>query len=411
MNLSYDNELIFVQIASYRDPQLLPTIKDCIAKADNPENLRFGICWQRDENDSWENLDEYINLPTFTIMDVHWAKSKGLGWARHHIQKMWKGEKYTLQLDSHHRFQQSWDTMLLEMMEQTGVQKPIITTYATPYEPSPDGDSLKDGIFKMVGERFSTYGTILFFPHHINETYDKPIPARFVSGHFFFTLGIHCVEYKYDPHIYFAGDEISLSIRSYTLGYDIFHPHKSVLYHYYLRDGRTKHWDDFNAVKKKEGVIDKLWHEMNEDSLRRLRHLLREEDNNIDLGEYGLGNSRTFEEYEKYAGINFKLRRLHPETIKGINPPIKNNVSNWDEIVEKEYNLTLCIPETTNFKFIYIGVEDSKGQVLHRVDLKEYSKSINISFKAYETPYKWVYWPHYQEGWGSDRKDFILSNI
>ena len=43
---------IFVQIASYRDPELLPTIRDCIDKAKYPENLTFGICLQRDENES-----------------------------------------------------------------------------------------------------------------------------------------------------------------------------------------------------------------------------------------------------------------------------------------------------------------------------------------------------------------------
>ena len=33
------NNKIFIQIASYRDPQLVPTIEDMIAKAKNPENL------------------------------------------------------------------------------------------------------------------------------------------------------------------------------------------------------------------------------------------------------------------------------------------------------------------------------------------------------------------------------------
>ncbi len=44
---------IFVQIASYRDPELLPTIRDCIDKAKYPENLTFGICWQHDETESF----------------------------------------------------------------------------------------------------------------------------------------------------------------------------------------------------------------------------------------------------------------------------------------------------------------------------------------------------------------------
>jgi len=37
---------IFVQLASYRDPQLIPTIEDMLAKADNKDQFVFGICWQ-----------------------------------------------------------------------------------------------------------------------------------------------------------------------------------------------------------------------------------------------------------------------------------------------------------------------------------------------------------------------------
>ena len=89
-----------------------------IAKAKYPKRLTFGICWQRSAEDEWDNLDKYKDNPKFTIMDVPWNESKGLCWARHHIQKMWKGEKYTMQLDSHHRFLQDWDEILIEMMEE-----------------------------------------------------------------------------------------------------------------------------------------------------------------------------------------------------------------------------------------------------------------------------------------------------
>ena len=34
---------IFVQIASYRDPELVPTIKSMLENAKKPKNLRFGI--------------------------------------------------------------------------------------------------------------------------------------------------------------------------------------------------------------------------------------------------------------------------------------------------------------------------------------------------------------------------------
>jgi len=396
---------IFVQIASYRDPELLPTIRDCISKAKHPENLTFGICWQRDEN---ESMEEFANDSRFKILDYHWSKSKGLCWARSEIQKLWEGEEYTLQLDSHHRFLQDWDTELIEMMKMTGSEKPIITSYAGMYRPS-DNQLLNVEPYKMVASNFTPGGTILFRPHTIEnwQNLDKPIPARFVSGHFFFTIGKHCEEYKYDPNIYFAGDEISLSIRSFTLGYDLFHPHKTVVWHEYTREGRTKHWTDFNTENLSTGVVEKPWWEMDNDSKRRLRHMLQEEDNNIDLGIYGLGEVRTHHDYELYSGINFKERMLHPSTIKGINPPI-NDETEWYLKQKEVYDLELEIPYTENFKFIYIGVEDENGDVIYRHDLTTYQEKLNVKIESYEKPRKWVYWVNDINGEWSTRLDYLL---
>jgi len=396
---------IFVQIASYRDPELLPTIRDCINKAKHPENLTFGICWQRDET---ESLEEFTFDSRFRILDYHWSLSKGLCWARSEIQKLWRGEEYTLQLDSHHRFIENWDEELIKMMGMVDSEKPIITTYAGMYSPS-DNKLLNVEPYKMVATNFTEGGTIMFRPHAIQnwETLEKPIPARFVSGHFFFTIGKHCEEYKYDPNIYFAGDEISLSIRSYTLGYDLYHPHKTVVWHEYTREGRTKHWTDFNHENKIKGIVERPWWEMDDDSKRRLRHMLQEEDNNIDLGIYGLGNDRTHKEYEDYAGINFKYRKLHEKTLRGINPPINDNTE-WFLLEEKNYTFEIKIPFVENFNLIYIGFEDQEGTLLYRVDLKEYQEKLKVEFKTTSTPTKWVYWVYDTNNNWINRKDVYL---
>ena len=230
---------IFIQIASYRDPQLISTIKDCILKAKYPNLLSFGICWQHAKEDTWDTLDEFIGRPNFTIMDVPWNESKGACWARHHIQKMWKGQRYTLQLDSHHRFIPHWDEKMILMLTLTGTKKPIITSYAAPYSPT-DKQLVMHPPYHMVA-KFEK-DIILFTPAVIHDYGKllKPIPARFVSGHYYFTYGIHCIECQYDPELYFTGEEISLSVRSYTMGYDLFHPHRTLLWHEYTRVGRNK---------------------------------------------------------------------------------------------------------------------------------------------------------------------------
>lgn len=414
---------IYVQIASYRDPELIPTIKDCLDKAKYPNNLTFGICNQYHEEDNW-NLDEYRDNPAFTIMDVPWNESMGLCWARSEIQKMWNGEKYTLQLDSHHRFIQDWDVELIKMMNDVDSEKPIITAYAGQYDPTTN-KLLNEDPYKMVGKQFTAGGTILFFPEGIDNYKGliKPIPARFVSGHFYFTLGIHTQEYKYDPQLYFAGDEISLSIRSWTLGYDIFHPHKIVIYHEYTREGRVKHWDDFT---KQKGV-EKTWYDMDELSKKRLRHMLQEEDNGTDIGEYGLGNVRSHREYEDYAGIDFANRVLHEKTLKGFLPPVitdPNDVE-WRERKQKMINLTIdwtdkwdAIKSQTSCQckldFIYLGIKDKNDKEIFRLDIVNQQqidgeiKNQPVNFMSFEDAYKVVMWPHKKDGDWLESVEWVL---
>ena len=111
------NGKIFIQIASYRDPELINTLDDCIDKADKPENLVFGICWQHSTEDAWDSLEQYQNDPRFRILDVNYKEAQGACWARNQIQQLYKGEDYTLQLDSHHRFIENWDQEIIDMLE------------------------------------------------------------------------------------------------------------------------------------------------------------------------------------------------------------------------------------------------------------------------------------------------------
>jgi glycosyltransferase involved in cell wall biosynthesis len=132
---------VFIQIASYRDPELLPTLKNCLDKAKYPENLRFSIAWQHSSEDEWDNLDQYKNDSRFRIIDIDYKDAKGACWARNQIQQKYDGEKYTFQLDSHHRFIQDWDEELINMilqLQNKGYEKPLLTSYISSYNPQND---------------------------------------------------------------------------------------------------------------------------------------------------------------------------------------------------------------------------------------------------------------------------------
>jgi len=411
--------MIFIQIATYRDPELLPTIQDCITKTTYPNDVRFGICWQTDNAD--KALSPNLDHPHFRIQRTPSHECKGLCWAQSEIQKLYEGEAYTLQLDSHHRFAPGWDKQLLEMMELCGGKKPILTSYAGVYEPGVT-ETPTSGPYKMVADRFTPSGTILFRPSHISgwEDLKAPIRARFVSGHYFFTLGQHCEEYHYDPQLYFAGDEISLSIRSYTLGYDLYHPHRNLVWHEYTRIGRTKHWDD-HTNKQTEASIEMPWHERDVLSKRRLRKMLREEDNDEELGIYGLGAVRSHADYERYAGIDFAGRLLQAETITGKEPPCTYvDEAQWEAGFTHEHRVKLKwsaadIPERDDLQFVYFGIEDANGKVLHRHDASAESPEATrtvaekeVVLTSHSKPAKLVVWPVSRSGEWLKRTDYAI---
>ena len=162
---------------------------------------------------------------------------------------LWEGERWFLQLDSHHRFVQGWDVKLLKQAAATGSRKPILTAYATgPYVPDDPG-SFTEEPMQMEFDRFTEDGLVLFRPGAIPDWRTKTDPrrSRFVSAHFLFAPGNFVSDVPYDPSLYFIGEEITLTVRAFTHGYDLYHPGEVILWHEYTRNYRSKHWDDHTA--------------------------------------------------------------------------------------------------------------------------------------------------------------------
>ncbi|HBY68903.1 MAG TPA: hypothetical protein DEG69_14850, partial [Flavobacteriaceae bacterium] len=106
---------IFVQIASYRDPELIPTLHSLIKNAKYPEQLTICVAHQHSSKDKWDTLEEFKNDSRFIIIDSPHTESMGTCWARNQIQQHYSSEYFTLHLDSHHRFVKNWDDKCVQM--------------------------------------------------------------------------------------------------------------------------------------------------------------------------------------------------------------------------------------------------------------------------------------------------------
>ena len=295
---------IFVSIAAYRDPELGPTIEDCRAKASFPDRLRFGVCWQH-------AADEPAP-PCFggrvDVIDVDWAASRGACWARAEIMKLWRGEQWFLQLDSHHRFVPGWDVILTEQAARCDSPCPVLTTYAPAYTPgAPDPPGRRP--MRIELDRFAEDGVPTFRPARIAgwEERARPYRGRFASAHFFFAPGGFVHDVPYDPDLYFIGEEITLAVRAFTHGYDLFVPSRLVLWHGFTAASRRKHWDDHL------GTGGPAWYELEARSRAKIASFLTDPW----VGPFGCGPARTLADYEAYAGINFRHRRAEPAWVGG----------------------------------------------------------------------------------------------
>ena len=413
------NEKIFVQIASYRDPELLPTIRDCIKKADSPENLIFCVAWQHSVEDEWDNLDEFKDDPRFIIIDIKHADSQGACWARALCQMKYTDEQYVLQLDSHHRFVRGWDTKCKQMvadLQKEGYKKPLLTAYLPSYDPADDPGARVKEVWKLDFDRFTPEGVIFMMPSTLEDWRDvkSPIPTRFLSAHFLFTLGEWNKKVLYDPNLYFHGEEITLAVRSYTHGYDLFTPNEIIAWHEYTRKGRSKHWDDNNYSEK------------DIQSLKRVKKILNvdNERDDTDFGIYGLGSIRTQKDYEEYAGIRFNDRAVQTYTLQNLEAP--NPLYRTERTYEKSFVhrfkhcidlWKISIDESIEHDGWVVAFENEKGETVYRQDADK-NEIQDIKNKAAEVgndfyniwrifeyngvPSKWVIWPYsHAHGWGN----------
>jgi Glycosyltransferase (GlcNAc) len=295
---------IFILIASYRDSECQWTVRDLFEKAAIPERIRVGICWQADPEQD-QHCFEIETRPEQVDM-VHFlpGESKGLGWARAQAQTLLRDEDYALQIDSHMRFIANWDERMLALLEQCDSPQPVLTVYPPGYTP-PDQLDVDPPPRVQCIKHFNDNGVLFYSARTLPEGVQPaaPMATACLAGGFIFGSASWLREVPHDPDIYFNGEEHALAARLWTHGFDLFSPHETLIYHYYMRTESAKHWTD-----------DPEWAKKHKKSMLRLRQLLTPgtvpERDRQDLEIYCLGNKRPLSDYEAYAGVNFATRSI-----------------------------------------------------------------------------------------------------
>lgn len=310
---------IFISIASLPDPELLATIDNIYETADNPQKVNIGlhlIGWNKIKaKQIISSIRQYDNRVKVIVTNLGISFEKkvsklGVGYGRTISHSLYSGEDYALQIDSHSLFAQSWDSKLIEILNEAeaelGSDKVILTAYAGMYENRKFIDGPL-GLFLyptyLSGNSFYANGSIPSWdidqlPIEYNNK--KFLPSIKFNANFAFSRGKWMLNTGLNSNSMFYDEEISQTLNLLKNNWMLVFPVLSepIIGHLYLNEKTANiRKSIFNYFKNNKVEILK--------SMQKDRFLSFIKDKS---------NSDIIKLYEKWARVNLELGSIYNYT-------------------------------------------------------------------------------------------------
>lgn len=298
---------IFVSIASYRDTECKDTVYDMFESASKPDRIFAGVVQQNKDQkedcfDKCPACKKRKDSGHIRVINYDFKDAKGPCFARYQASKLWDGEAYYLQIDSHTKFVDGWDDMLMDEFKRANDPKAIISGYP----PTEDqlASIIKNNYDKfpmMCQAEINKDGLPQVTASLVERKGDGAVPIAFGGANLLCMPAQALIDVNFDPYLNFLffGEELLHSARLWTSGYNFYAPIKPFAAHFYTRKGKPKFWDDlkeFETCRKQ--------------AISRVKYILNmipfdevEEDFRTDIEKYGLGKQRSIDAYWDFLGI------------------------------------------------------------------------------------------------------------
>jgi len=378
---SRTDESIFISLASFRDHMLGDTLMGAFDQAAHPDKLFVGVVVQNcfglnpypgegggqcktgaqvvvgkkgpgghditkvsdappDRNGVEEfctssKHSQYCANGQIRALYIHEDESLGPAMARYYASKLYGGETYYMQVDAHLEFYNGWDALYIDELKATSsYPKSMLSSYP------PGFNAEHGGILNSPPSPGARLCSCEFSDNDVEEHIirlnsgngyngDEILPTQipFVAAGFFFTPSRWLVDVPFDPYMpwCFMGEEIMLSMRTWTAGWDIYAPRKNWIAHQYRpgRMGLPKFWGSVGRMFGRPGPG--FSNQLQKRLIKRVKYLVGYEDCCTkeklqqdgdelvlqDVEHYGFGNVRSREAYLKWAKIDVNAKKCH----------------------------------------------------------------------------------------------------
>ena len=358
---------IFMSLGAYRDHLLGETLRQAYKNAAHPDKLFVGAVVQncfgigvqcrtgvevkgKDKNGGpitqisdrppdVNGIEEFCADPEYNkycesgqirALYVNETESNGPTTARYFASKLWGGETYFMQSDAHLRFAPEWDRKYkVEVKAAKSYPKSILSSYPpgfsegdAPYQGGSKGTRLCTCEFSKsdVEHRILRINT----GNQCRNEEDAPSQIAYIAAGFFFARAEFLIDVPFDPYLpwCFMGEEIALSLRAWTHGWNIYAPRKNYIAHQYRpgRMGLPKFWENTGRVFGRPGPGFNT--QLQTITIQRIKHMVGYKDSDTsflekknwqvvltDFEHYGPGDIRPLSKFLEETQINLQTEK------------------------------------------------------------------------------------------------------
>lgn len=253
----------------------------------------------RHVNVEFTNPNNCYEFDKVRVVRLDKSEAKGPVYARGLQPKTLQDEDFCMQIDAHSIFKKSWDMLMLQQWGMTENEFAVLSTYPTNYK---DLDKNSNNHWEMphlCGVSMSSSGALSNHQASACANLKRPLIAPLWAAGLSFSRCHAERDVPNDLNLkqVFSGEEFSRGARLWTHGYDFYSITRPLIGVYYGGDKGNKgswHHDRRESKASQERLM----------TLLRLPNSDQSPQAIAALGKFGLGSSRTLEQYIEFTGVD-----------------------------------------------------------------------------------------------------------
>ena len=227
-----------------------------------------------------------------------------------------------------------WDNICIDMFKRVNNSKAVFTTYPKavrfennwrpPVPVSTDNVVIIPQSKMMSGNHMFKHGRGID-----SHNPGKSVISAFFAAGFSFQAGQRIVDVPSDPYLpyLFDGEEISMGVRMWTHGYDIYSPDRDIMYHIYekkMKKGEKRHlfWELSIKDKYRKKAEYRILYLLKLFD-KYVPHLTKYDIDLREMDKYGLGIERSIETFWKWIGMDWGKLETQNLRMKILNQELK----------------------------------------------------------------------------------------